>query len=137
MQEEVQKALKIHRANKELNSKNSLLKKEMERLQHEHKAEIQQHQTIVDTLNQQNEQLKVEIKRKSSEASQMLIKITEQNREQPPSKQALELQSEKERLMERVEDLEGRLNREQIDYKETINELKLDKEDLSKSLDEA
>jgi len=32
MQEEVQKALKIHRANKELNSKNSLLKKEMERL---------------------------------------------------------------------------------------------------------
>ena len=67
----------------------------------------------------------------------MLIKITEQNREQPPSKQALELQSEKERLMERVEDLEGRLNREQIDYKETINELKLDKEDLSKSLDEA
>ena len=40
MQEEVQKALKIHRANKELNSKNTLLKKEMERLQHEHKAEI-------------------------------------------------------------------------------------------------
>ena len=40
MQEEVQKALKIHRANKELNSKNTLLKKEMERLQHEHQAEI-------------------------------------------------------------------------------------------------
>ena len=40
MQEEVQKALKIHRANKELNQKNSLLKKEMERLQHEHKTEL-------------------------------------------------------------------------------------------------
>ena len=40
MQEEVQKALKIHRANKELSSKISLLKKEMERLQHEHKMEI-------------------------------------------------------------------------------------------------
>ena len=41
MQEEVQKALKIHRANKELSNKNSLLKKEMERLQHEHKTELQ------------------------------------------------------------------------------------------------
>ena len=80
MQEEVQKALKIHRANKELNSKNNLLKKEMERLQHEHKAEIQQHITIEETLNQQNEQLKSEIKRKGSEASQMMVKMTE-NRE--------------------------------------------------------
>jgi len=51
----VQKALKIHRANKELNSKNSLLKKEMERLQHEHKSELQQQTTIVETLSQQNE----------------------------------------------------------------------------------
>ena len=39
--------------------------------------------------------------------------------------------------MERLEDLEGRLNRESIDFKDTIHELKLDKEDLSKSLDEA
>lgn len=115
--------MKIHRANKELNSKNSLLKKEMERLQHEHKAEIQQHSTIVDTLNQQNEQLKAESKRKSAEVSQMLMKVTESSREQP-CKQCLLSQSEKERLMERVEDLEGRLNRESIDYKETIAELK-------------
>ena len=43
--------MKIHRANKELNSKNTLLKKEMERLQHEHKAEIQQHKTMIETLN--------------------------------------------------------------------------------------
>ena len=125
MQEEVQKALKIHRANKELNSKNTLLKKEMERLQHEHQAEIQQHMTIVETLNQQNEQLKAESKRKSSEVSQMLAKVTENSRDrEQPNKQCLVLQSEKERLMERVEDLEGRLNRESIDYKETIAELK-------------
>ena len=52
MQEEVQKALKIHRANKELSSKNSLLKKEMERLQHEHKAELQTQINLVETLNQ-------------------------------------------------------------------------------------
>ena len=37
MQEEVQKALKIHRANKELNAKNSVLKQEMERLKQEHR----------------------------------------------------------------------------------------------------
>ena len=82
MQEEVQKALKIHRANKELNQKNSLLKKEMERLQHEHKTELQQHTTMIDTLQQQITQLKSEIKRKGNEASQMLLKMTE-NREQP------------------------------------------------------
>lgn len=114
MQEEVQKALKIHRANKELSSKNSLLKKEMERLQHEHKMEIQQHITMVETLNQQNEQLKTEVKKKSSEASNMLIKVTESNVEKP-CKQCLLSQTEKERLQERVEDLEGRLNRESID----------------------
>ena len=40
----------------------------------------------------------------------MLLKMTE-NREQP-SKELLVVQTEKERLMERGEDLEGRLNRE-------------------------
>ena len=38
--------------------------------------------------------------------------------------------------MERVEDLEGRLNRESIDYKETIAELKSDKFELNKQLEE-
>ena len=55
----------------------------------------------------------------------MLAKVTENSRDrEQPNKQCLVLQSEKERLMERVEDLEGRLNRESIDYKETIAELK-------------
>ena len=58
----------------------------------------------------------------------MLLKMTE-NREQP-SKELLVVQSEKERLMERVEDLEGRLNRETSDYRDTINELKQEKEDM-------
>ena len=49
----------------------------MERLQHEHKADLQSHTTMIETLNQQNEQLKAEIKRKGSEASQMLVKMTE------------------------------------------------------------
>ena len=39
--------------------------------------------------------------------------------------------------MERIEDLEGRLNRESIDYKETIDELKQDKIELNKQLEEA
>lgn len=38
--------------------------------------------------------------------------------------------------MERVEDLEGRLNRESIDYKDTITELKQDKIDLNRQLGE-
>lgn len=38
MQEEVQKALKIHKHNKVLQEKNVLLKKEMERLQTEQKS---------------------------------------------------------------------------------------------------
>ena len=38
--------------------------------------------------------------------------------------------------MERVEDLEGRLNRESIDYKDTITELKQDKIDSSRQLGE-
>ena len=58
----------------------------------------------------------------------MLLKMTE-NREQP-SKELLVVQTEKERLMERVEDLEGRLNRETSDYRDTINELKQEKEDM-------
>ena len=81
---------------------------------------------MVETLNQQNEQLKAESKRKSAEVSQMMLaKVTESSREQQhPCKQCLVAQSEKERLIERIEDLEGRLNRESIDYKETIDELK-------------
>ena len=39
--------------------------------------------------------------------------------------------------MERVEDLEGRLNRETSDYRDTINELKQEKEDLSRQLSQA
>ena len=35
--------------------------------------------------------------------------------------------------MERVEDLEGRLNRESIDYKDTIAELKQEKIELNRS----
>ena len=67
----------------------------------------------------------------------MLAKVTESSRErEQPSKQFLLLQSEKERLMERIEDLEGRLNRESIDYKETIAELKSDKFELNKQLEE-
>lgn len=107
----------------------------MERLQHEHKTELQQHTTMIDTLQQQITQLKSEIKRKGNEASQMLLKMTE-NREQP-SKELLVVQTEKERLMERVEDLEGRLNRETSDYRDTINELKQEKEDLSRQLGQA
>ena len=38
--------------------------------------------------------------------------------------------------MERVEDLEGRLNRETSDYRETINELKQEKDDLTRQLSE-
>ena len=60
----------------------------------------------------------------------MLVKMTE-NREQP-CKNCLISQGEKERLMERVEDLEGRLNREVFDYKETIGELEHDKQDLER-----
>ena len=67
----------------------------------------------------------------------MLAKVTENSRDrEQPNKQCLVLQSEKERLMERVEDLEGRLNRESIDYKETIAELKSDKFELNKQLEE-
>ena len=65
----------------------------------------------------------------------MLQKVTDSNREQP-CKQCLLTQSEKERLMERVEDLEGRLNRESIDYKDTITELKQDKIDSNRQLGE-
>ena len=39
--------------------------------------------------------------------------------------------------MERVEDLEGRLNREVTDLQETINELELDKKGLVRQLDDA
>ena len=39
--------------------------------------------------------------------------------------------------MERVEDLEGRLNRETSDYRDTINELKQEKEDMQRQLTQA
>jgi len=68
---------------------------------------------MIETLNQQNEQLKVEIKRKGSEASQMLVKITE-NRDQP-CKTCLFMQNEKEKLQERVDELENRLLRDNAD----------------------
>ncbi len=46
-------------------------------------------------------------------------------------------QSEKERLVERVEDLESRLMREGNDLQDTIAELKRDKQNLGKQLSEA
>ena len=55
MQEEVQKALKIHRANKELKQKNDLLKKEMERLKHECKTQVDSKQMKIDTMAEQLE----------------------------------------------------------------------------------
>ena len=59
-----------------------------------------------------------------------------ENREQP-CKQCLVTQSEKERLVERVEDLESRLMREGTDLQDTIAELKRDKQNLGKQLTEA
>lgn len=76
---------------------------------------------MIETLNQQNEQLKAEIKRKGTETSNMLVKMTE-NRDQP-CKNCLLTQGEKERLQERLEDLEGRLNRESIDFKDNLSDL--------------
>ena len=55
MQEEVQKALKIHRANKELKAKNDLLKKEMDRLQHECRTQVDSKQLKIDTMGEQIE----------------------------------------------------------------------------------
>ena len=40
MQEEVSKALKIHKANKDLKQKNELLKRELEKAQTEYRASI-------------------------------------------------------------------------------------------------
>ena len=74
--------MKIHKANKEINSKNSLLRKEMERLSHEHKSEITQHLSMIETLNQQNEQLKAEIKKKSTENASMAAKMSESREDQ-------------------------------------------------------
>lgn len=85
---------------------------------------------MIETLNQQNEQLKSELKRKGNEASQIMAKMTE-NRDQP-CKQCLVIQNEKERLLERVEELEGKLHREVTDLQETISELKQDKEELGR-----
>lgn len=51
----------------------------------------------------------------------MLVKMTE-NRDQP-CKNCLITQGEKERLQERLEDLEGRLNRESIDFKDNLSDL--------------
>ena len=65
----------------------------------------------------------------------MLAKLTE-NRDQP-SKELIVSQNEKERLMERVEDLEAKLNRESVDHKEAINEFKKEKEGLLQKLDDA
>ena len=39
--------------------------------------------------------------------------------------------------MERVEDLEAKLNRESVDHKEAINEFKKEKEGLLQKLDDA
>ena len=39
--------------------------------------------------------------------------------------------------MERLEDLEGRLNRESVDLKETVQELEKNKNDLEQRLEEA
>ena len=50
MQEEVQKALKIHQANTELKQKTNLMKKEMERMSHEHKAELEARKVKITTL---------------------------------------------------------------------------------------
>jgi len=69
---------------------------------------------MIETLNQQNEQLKAEVKRRSNEASSMMAKMTE-NRDQL-CKQCLVIQNEKERLHERVEELEGRLHRDVVDF---------------------
>lgn len=63
----------------------------------------------------------------------MMAKMSEASRrDQQPCKQCLVTQNEKERLHERVEELEGRLHREFTDLQETINDLKHDKEDMSR-----
>ena len=54
----------------------------MERLSHEHKSEITQHLSMIETLNQQNEQLKAEIKKKSVENASMAAKMTESREDQ-------------------------------------------------------
>jgi hypothetical protein len=41
MQQEVEKALKIHKANKELSQKNALMKTVMEKLQADHKLALE------------------------------------------------------------------------------------------------
>ena len=64
----------------------------------------------------------------------MMSKMTE-NREQP-CKQCLVIQTEKERLIERVEDLESRCHREGSDLQDTIVNLKHEKENLAKQLAE-
>ena len=81
MQEEVQKALKIHRANKELNSKNAALKKELEKVQSEHRAEMKKHQSVVEGLNLQIEQLKMEKDKGSQDAEATISNLRQEGTE--------------------------------------------------------
>ena len=74
MQEQVQKALKIHQANTEMKAKNQLLKKEMERMTHEHKTEIENKRIKIDTLEKQVEQLKDDIRKRTEHNAQISAK---------------------------------------------------------------
>lgn len=79
MQEEVQKALRIHKANKVLQDKNALLKKEMERMKKEHQENLEDKEVRLNTALLQLEKLQEELARsKSNSTSTLAFKSTTQ-----------------------------------------------------------
>ena len=79
MQEEVQKALRIHKANKVLQDKNALLKKEMERMKREHQENQEDKDVRLNTALQQLERLQDELARsKTNSTSTLAFKSTTQ-----------------------------------------------------------
>ena len=95
MQEEVQKALRIHKANKVLQDKNALLKKEMERMRREHQENIEDKEVRLSTALQQLEKLQDELARsKANSTSTLAFKSTTQ----VDQRQVIELQNQIEKL---------------------------------------
>ena len=95
MQEEVQKALRIHKANKVLQDKNALLKKEMERMRREHQENVEDKEVRLSTALQQLEKLQDELARsKANSTSTLAFKSTTQ----VDQRQVIELQNQIEKL---------------------------------------
>ena len=75
MQEEVSKALKIHKANKDLKQKNELLKRELEKAQNEYRASIKNKDTEIKEKTDHIERMQDKL----NDERQLRAQVDEQN----------------------------------------------------------